>query len=109
MNALRRVPAVLSALLLAAHFFRWGSFAAVAICLLIPLAFVLRSPAAVLASRLLLLGGAGVWLVNAVGFARERMAEGRPYARMLLILLGVAAFTAWAAWLLPGVRSSRPQ
>jgi hypothetical protein len=107
MDALRRAPAVLASLLLAAHFLRWGSIAATTVCLLVPLAFVLRSPTAVLLSRLFLLGGTLVWIVNAVGFARERMADGRPYARMLLILLAVAAFTAWAAWLLPGGRRAR--
>lgn len=104
MSALRPVPAVLAALVLAAHFFRWGSLVATAICLAMPIAFFLRGRSALVLSRVFLILGAGVWVLNATRFARERMAEGRPYLRMVAILAAVAALTLGAAWLLPDRR-----
>ncbi len=101
---LRRVPAVLSALVLAAHFFRAGSAAlAAASVLLVPLAFI-RTPAVTVAARLILVAACAVWLETAWALARVRMAEGRPYLRMVAILSAVAAFAALSAWLLPGSR-----
>lgn len=107
MRGLRYVPAVLSSLVLGAHFLRWGSIVLAAICVLAPIAFFLPSRAAKLASRGFLLAGAGIWVWVALGFARERMAEGRPYLRMALILGAVAALAAWSAWILPAKREVR--
>lgn len=99
---LRRIPAVLSALVLAAHFLRAGRPLATASLVMLPILFFVRTRWAVLASRGILLAGAAVWVVTAGRLARARLAAGEPYARMAVILGAVAAFTAVAAWLLPG-------
>jgi len=105
---LRTIPAVLAVLVLGAHFYRAGSLVPVAACLaLVPVLFV-RRPAVRLACRLCLAAGAVVWIVTAARISRYRMAGGQPYLRMLAILCAVAAFTAFAAWLLPAARGSGP-
>ncbi len=99
---LRSVPAVLAMLALAAHFFRGGHYVATVVCLVASVLFFVRRPLAVVASRVLLLAGCGVWIVTALRLVQERNAFGRPYVRMVLILGGVAAFTALASLVLPG-------
>jgi hypothetical protein len=45
-------------------------------------------------------------VITAWRIAQSRMNAGMPYLRMLAILGAVAAFTAFAAWILPGARES---
>jgi hypothetical protein len=102
---LRVLPAVLATLILGAHFFRAGDLVFVAACLaLVPVLFVPR-PAVRAFCRICLAAGAVVWLFAAWRIARFRIAAGEPYLRMLAILGGVAAFTAFAAWALPRGRA----
>jgi VIT1/CCC1 family predicted Fe2+/Mn2+ transporter len=98
---LRTVPAVLAMLVLGAHYFRGASYLATAACLLAPVLFFLRRPWSVVVSRVVLLAACVVWIVTALRLAEARRAFGEPYLRMVLILAGVAAFTAAAALLLP--------
>ena len=102
MERLRAVPAVLSMLVLGAHYFRGASYLATAVCLLMPVLFFPRRPWTVRASRVVLAAACVTWIVTAVRLAEARRAFGEPYARMVLILVCVAAFTALAALLLPG-------
>jgi hypothetical protein len=97
---LRLLPAGFATLLLGAHFFRARQLVEVALCLtLFALLFVARAWAA-RAVQVALAVGVVVWLRTAWLFAAERRALGLPSARLWLILGGVAAFTALAAWLL---------
>jgi len=103
---LRSIPAVLAALVLAAHFYRAAAVVPAVLCVAaVALPFV-RRPWAVSALRLGLAAGSVVWIVTAWRIARTRMDAGMPYLRMLAILGAVAVFTAIAAWVLPGVRAS---
>jgi hypothetical protein len=56
--------------------------------------------------RLGLSAGCVVWVITAWRIAQSRMSAGTPYLRMLAILGAVAAFTAFAAWILPAARES---
>jgi hypothetical protein len=97
----RAIPAALAFLLMGAHFFRAAHFAFAALCVVAAgLVFVRRSWL-VVALRLGLVAGSALWVVTAWRIARSRMEAGSPYFRMLVILTAVAAFTAFAAWLLP--------
>lgn len=94
------LPGVLSVLLLGAHFLRDGSTLLVLLLLaLVPLLalrrrWVLRSLQAVL------LLGAAEWLRTMIVLMQQRAALGEPYLRMMLILGGVALFSASAFLLL---------
>ncbi|MDT8435218.1 MAG: hypothetical protein RRA92_00555 [Gemmatimonadota bacterium] len=95
-TALRLLPVVLSAVLLAAHFSRAGSGWLVALSLAFPLLLLVRDGRAVrLVQGILVLGGLE-WVRTAVRIAEGRVALGEPWLRMALILGGVALFT-WAS------------
>jgi hypothetical protein len=100
MFVVRRLPALLALLMLGAHFLRFGQLALVLLCLVLlgPL-FVPRPWAQAVAHWALALGS-GVWVWTLAGGVRTRLAFGEPWLRLALILGAVAAFTAWAAWLL---------
>lgn len=100
---LRAAPALLSSVILGAHFLRQGSLTAASICLALPLAaLLLRLNWALPATRLLLWTGALLWILNGIRIAQDRMGRGEPWQRMALILGAVALWTAFSAWLLSG-------
>ena len=101
MRILRTIPAVLSGLVLGAHFLRGGNVLLVGACLAVALLALVPRSAARTVVRVALLLGVVEWLRTAYRLTEMRMALGESYGRMLVILLGVAAFAAWAAWLLP--------
>jgi hypothetical protein len=83
--------------LLAAHFYRAGSWPLVLACLV--LVSLLAWPRAWVA-RLVqvgLLAGAAQWLWAAFGFVQQRLALGQPWLRLALILGSVALLTAASA------------
>lgn len=100
MTILRRIPAILAALLVGAHFYRHGAVPVAVLCAAAPVALFLPIPRIVAVFRLLLVGAAGVWIHTAWRFAEARRQAGVPYLRMLVILGAVAAFTLAAAALL---------
>lgn len=101
MPVLKSLPAALASLLLAAHFLRSGALPLVLACLvLLALCFV-RRPWARITVRSALAAAVAVWLMTAWRLAGLREAAGQPAGRLWLILGAVAAFTAFAAWLLP--------
>lgn len=87
----------LAGLLLAAHFYRAGSwlFAALAVAcvglLAVPRVWAAR------VVQIALIVGAIEWLRTLAAFAAARVAAGQPYLRLTLILLAVAAFTVASA------------
>ena len=90
------VPA-LSALLLAAHFYRAGQAAGIVASLaLLALLAIPRRWAARAAQAALLLGSVE-WIRTLVVFANERREAHAPYGRLVLILTAVAALTAASA------------
>ena len=100
MVVLALLPAILSYLVLAAHFLRGGHLALTGLCLalLVALAFTKRWLAVVWQVSLLL--GAAEWVRTLVLLLAERRSLGEPYLQMALILGGVAAFTLASAFLL---------
>ena len=97
MAALASTPAVLSALLLGAHFLRAGQPLLLGLCLGAPLLLLVRRPWVPPLLSLGLLGGSLCWVWTGAVLARQRLALGEPWLRMALILGGVALFTAGAA------------
>ena len=91
------VPIALSALLLAAHFFRSGNLGVVVLVLTVPLLLATRTRWASIVVQLCLVVAALEWLRTALLLARERQAVGAPFVRMLVILGAVALFTAASA------------
>lgn len=106
---LRSIPAVLALLLLAAHFYRAAALAPAAVCVAAIALIFVRRRWSVFILRVALAAGTVVWLATAWQIAQHRMAAGKPYLRMAVILGAVAAFTAFAAWALkPPTGPRRP-
>ncbi|MCK5690285.1 hypothetical protein KAI87_13495 [Myxococcota bacterium] len=99
MNALRLIPVYLSALMLAAHFYRSGMIALVFLALLFPFLLLIPKSGAVRLVQLFLVLGAVEWIRATVMFVNERIAMGQPWTRLAIILGLVAAFTGGSALL----------
>ena len=109
MLVLQLIPVIVSLLLLAAHFNRAGNLLFVFACLaLLPVCFV-RAPWARITVRSALLAAVVIWLGTAWRIAGVRSAAGESSTRLWLILGAVAAFTAFAAWLLPDPPAAGPE
>ena len=108
-TALRALPVVLAALLLAAHFSRGRSLALAAFSLALPLLLLVRARWAAVALRAGLVLGAAEWARTLAYYVDQRIGAGRPWGRLALILGAVAALTALAALAvkLPPARGTR--
>jgi len=96
-SALRALPVVLAALLLAAHFYRARIIPLAALSLALPLLLLVRERWSARAVQAGLLLGAVEWVRTLALFAGLRMEAGRPWARLAVILGAVAALTALSA------------
>lgn len=101
------VPAVLAFLLLAAHFYRAGAMLLVPVCVVLAVVVCLRRTWAQRAAQAALVLGSLEWIRTLFAFAADRVALGRPWGRLALILGAVVAFTLLAAWLLQTARARR--
>lgn len=99
---LRTVPAILSALLIAAHFLRRGETLLVVTSLVAPLLLLVPRRWALRTVQLGLLAAATRWAATAVDLVGQRAASGEPWVRLVLILGTVTALTLGSAVLLQG-------
>ncbi len=97
MMLLRLLPVVLSALLLAAHFFRNGRGGLTLLCLAVSLSLAIRRPWVMGTARVFLALAALEWLRTLVTLAHVRAAHGEPWARLAVILGSVTLFTVASA------------
>jgi hypothetical protein len=97
MNVVRLIPALLSALLLAAHFSRMGSPLLGVLALLLPAFLLIRREWAARLVQVALIYGAIEWVRALVFLVAERSAEGQPWTRVAIILGFVAVFTLSSA------------
>ena len=97
---IRIVPAIFAFILLAAHFLRAGHRGLVLLCVVAPFLLLIPKRWALGLVRVLISLGALVWLQTTFALVYLRWGMGEPWLRMLLILAGVAAFTAFSAFLL---------
>jgi hypothetical protein len=94
MTALLFAAPFLSFLVLGAHFLREGAWVATGACGVLALLLAWRKPAVQRLIQAALLAGTFEWVWTAMTIAQQRMADGRPWARMALILGVVALVTA---------------
>jgi hypothetical protein len=93
------IPAVLSCLLLAAHFLRQGSMFLTGVSLAVPLLLFIRHRAIVRLMQVILIIAALEWVRTAVVSAEKRIDAGDPWQRMAIILGAVALWTIGSALL----------
>ncbi len=94
------IPALLSTLLLAAHFFRAENVPGMIASLLILPILIIPRPWARRTAQILLVIGALEWIRATIQFVQIRQAMGAPAGRLMIILGAVAAFTVLSAALL---------
>lgn len=94
---LRALPVALSALVLAAHFYRARQMPLVALSLALPLLLLVRERWSARAVQAGLVLGALEWVRTLAFFAGQRMEAGRPWGRLAVILGVVAVLTALSA------------
>jgi hypothetical protein len=97
---LRVILVTLAALLLAAHFFREGSFLLVAVCVAAPLLFLWKKRWSLVLLQLAAYAAAVTWIVVAMRLVEVRQQMGRSWTAAVLILGAVALFTLAAGALL---------
>lgn len=97
MNFLRLLPAILSLLLLAAHFYRAGTTLVAGICIVLPALLFFRERWVPWVIQGVLLLGSLEWLLSLYRFASLRIALEQPWTRLAIILGSVALFTALSA------------
>ena len=93
MNIVRLLPAILSLLLLAAHFFRNGMVVLTGVCVVLPLLLFFRQRWVPPVIQLALMLGVLEWLYTLYSFAQVRIAMDQPWTRLALILGAVALLT----------------
>lgn len=97
MNAIRLLPVALALAVLAAHFYRGGTWIAFGIVVaLLPFLFI-RAPWAARVLQAALAIGAIEWLRTAAALIAIRQSMGQPYTRLAVILGAVALATALCA------------
>jgi hypothetical protein len=87
----------LALLLLAAHLLHAGLWFPATLAVLLLALLAVPRPWAARTLQIVLAVAVAEWLLTAYGLAQTRMAHGQPYLRLILILGGVAAFSALAA------------
>ena len=106
MIALGILPVVLSFVVLAAHFLRDGHLVLVAASFFAPVLLFMPNAAVARLLQIVLMAASLEWLRTMIAIAHERMAEGAPYTRSVVILAAVAIFTLASAFAfhLPAMR-----
>ena len=94
------VAAVISGVLIAAHFLRAGIHPLVVLGLVFPWLLLAGTRFATRTVQILLVLAAAEWVHTLLVIAAQRHADGQPWLRMALILGGVALFTLLSAALI---------
>lgn len=90
---LRIVLFSIAALLLGAHFYRAGDYYVVALCLSVPLLFLVRVRWSLYLLQGLAYGAAACWVDTAMGIVELRRQFGQPWLSAAAIMLAVTLFT----------------
>jgi hypothetical protein len=97
--ALQLVPVVLSLIVLGAHFMRAGNIALLAVVVVVLALLAARRPWVARMAQAVLLIGALEWCRTLLSLASERVANGQPALRLVIILGVVTLVTALSSLL----------
>ena len=92
------VMAVISGVLIAAHFLRGGLYPLVTIAIIFPWLLLARRLWVTRMVQLLLILAAAEWIHTLLAIGVHRHAAGQPWIRMAIIIGGVALFTMGSAF-----------
>jgi hypothetical protein len=91
---------IVAAVLMAAHFYRAGSFWIVALCVAAPLLFLHRKRWSLFVLQLAAYCASVTWLLAALELVQFRQQIGRSWTTAVIILVSVAALTLLSGLLL---------
>ena len=94
------IPAIISVLLLAAHFSRQDLNIIAVICVLLPLLFLVKKKIILTLFQFLLFLGVVEWIRSLMMYIDERQVAGTDYGTLTIIISSVAFFTFISAVLL---------
>ncbi len=97
MHFIRLLPAIISLLILSAHFSRAGFPFISIILLILPLLLIVKRPWVARLIQIVLLFGCVEWIRSLVYYVNQRQELGEPFIRLVLILGIVAILTGLAA------------
>lgn len=97
MNILKLIPAILSFLLLGAHFMRVGLFPVAIMMFLFPIVLFIKQAWLVRIIQILLVIGAAEWIRTLFAYIEIRKMIGEDTTRLTIIMLSVALFTLLSA------------
>ena len=87
-------------ILLAAHFSRAGNDVLAMATLLIPFLFFVKQKWVIMTLEVIAYLSAVIWLYGAYEYIQIRLATGDDWFRLLMIMGGVALYTAWTGFFL---------
>ena len=96
---LRLVPVYIAIALLMAHYLRSGDYGALTFWVAVPFLLVLRRRWATRLVQLFLLIGSAIWVEALYSIVQIRLADNRPWLRLVIILGSVSAVTAGSAFI----------
>lgn len=94
----RLLPAILSLVVLAAHFARIGNWLVVGLLVACIALLWMRRPWVAYSIQTILVMGIIIWILTAVGIVLVRIQNGEDWLRTAVIIGGVTFFTGYAAW-----------
>jgi len=97
MNIIRLLPAIMSLLILSAHFSRAGFPFISVIFLVLPLLLLIKLSWVARLIQIVLIFGSVEWIRSLVYYVNQRQELGEPYIRLVLILGIVAILTGLSA------------
>jgi len=97
---IRLIPLIISWLILAAHFLRYGNFVLAGVCLAVPLSLLIQKRAVLNTVQWLTFGGVLLWIKIGIDLVTFRLAIHVDYTRLMIILSAVALFTLGSGLLL---------
>lgn len=97
---IRLIPLVISWIVLAAHFLRYGNLVIVVLCLAVPLSLLIPKRVILNTVQWLTFGGVLLWIKIGIDLVTIRLAVQGDYSRLMIILSIVALFTLGSGLLL---------
>ncbi len=99
MNVLKLTPIYISAIIMTAHFFRLEQYFIVIICICFPFLLFFKTKLAARLIQIILLLGAIEWIRTIIIIVNERITNGEPCLRLVIILGIVTLFTGFSSFI----------
>jgi len=102
------IPAIISFIIIGAHFLRSGDMWLMSVSLLFPFTFLIKKRWPIIVSSIALSIGSLMWLITAMHYILQRIEVGEPYLRLTFIFAGIIALTIFSSLLLKAILKTLP-